>query len=169
MLHCSNLHYVVNKEEGMINVCLVCISFNCTVVVPTPSLSLQFPTLGYKLVGDNIDIGVKTRYMRLERYENKSLHYFHCLAVQNRIDHSHKPDVHPDTCLPSPLHRASTLLPSLADDRSLRNDFITCVSRILVEHMPFFKHTFEDVVEWHIQHQYYNQMSAKSVVVCLYI
>ena len=145
------------------------LSFDCIAVVTSPSLGVPSPKRGYKLVGDNLDIGVKMRYMRLERYRNKSHHYFHCYAVQNRIDHSDKPDVHPDTCLPSPLHTASTLLPSLADDEMLRNDLVTYVSRILTEHMPFFKHTFEDVVEWHIQHRYYKQMSDKSVVVCLYI
>ena len=85
------------QERGII-VYFVYLSFNCTVVATTPSLGVPSPKRGYKLVGDNIDIGVKTRYMRLERYENKSLHYFHCYAVQNRIDHSDKPDVHPDAC-----------------------------------------------------------------------
>ena len=44
--------------------------------------------LGYKLVGDNIDKTVKSRYIRtctcrLNGHPNKSFHFF---AVQNRID-----------------------------------------------------------------------------------
>ena len=121
--------------------------------------------LGYKLVGDNIDIGVKARYRRMEGSHSHSLHYFHSFTVQSRIDFSHLPDQHPDTCLNSPNQLALTLLPSADDDRSLRDLFVTHVSRILCTHMPFFKFGFEDVVQWHIHHQYYDQMSAKSQVV----
>ena len=121
--------------------------------------------LGYKLVGDNIDKGMKTRSMRAESHRNQSLHYFHAFATRNRIDFSDYPDVHPHTCKDSPIHRASSLLPSKEDDNFLRHNFGIIVSRILTQHMPFFKHTFDDVVEWHIRHQYYAEMSSKSVVV----
>lgn len=122
--------------------------------------------LSYKLVGDNIDKSVKTRYMRLEGGRNQSLHYFHCFAVLNRIDFTEFPDVQPQLCLNSPDILASTLLPSAEDDQTLRNLFMTHVSRILCTHIPFFKVGFEDVVEWHIVHQYYQEMSTKSQVVC---
>ena len=121
--------------------------------------------LGFKLIGDNIDQGVNARFMRAQYHQNQSLHYFHFFAVQNRIDHSHYPDVHSHTCFDSPRHRALALLPSQEDDNTLRSIIITLVSRILAEHMPFFKDTFEDVIEWHIKHKYYAEMSSKSVVV----
>ncbi len=121
--------------------------------------------LGYKLVGDNIDKGVKTRYMRKEHYHDQSLHYFHSFAVLNRIDHSDFPDVHPLTCLDHPKRRAVTLLPSAQDDTALRANIGILVSRVLTDHMPFFNLTFQDVVDWHIKHQYYSEMSTKSVVV----
>ena len=123
------------------------------------------PQLGYKLVGDNIDKGVKAWYMRVEGSHNKSLHYFHSFAVQNRVDFSHLPDVLPHTCLNSPHKLAVALLPSRDDDKALRQHFVTHVSRILATYIPFFKFTFEEVVEWHIKHDYYDQMSAKSLVV----
>ena len=90
----SRLFYIAvtlalsNGQKIGIIVYLVYLSFDCTAVVTTPSLSVPSSKLGYKPVADNIDIGVKTRYMRLERYVNKFLHYFHCFAIQNRIDHS---------------------------------------------------------------------------------
>ena len=121
--------------------------------------------LVYKLVGDNIDKAVKARYMRVEGSRNQSLHYFHSFAVLDRIDFSHLPNVFPDTCLNSPKKLALALLPSEGDDTILTRLFETHVSRILCTHMPFFKFTFDDVVEWHIHHQYYDQMSAKSEVV----
>ena len=121
--------------------------------------------LGYKLVGDNIDMGVKARYMRVEGSHNQSLHYFHSFAVLNRIDFSHLPDVFPHSCLNHPKQLALALLPSKEDDRALTQLFEIHVSRILCTHISFFKFVFEDVVEWHIHHRYYDQMSAKSEVV----
>ena len=40
----------------------------------------------YKLVGDNIDLSIKPRYMRCDRFKHQSLHYFHIYAVQNRMN-----------------------------------------------------------------------------------
>ena len=130
--------------------------------------STQLQLLSYKLVGDNIDKSVKARYMRLGTHHvNQSLHYFHYFAVLNRIDFSSFPDVHPQTCLNSPKQIAHSLLPSAGDDAKLRQLFVTHVSRILCTNIPFFKNTFGDIVEWHIEHQYYSEMSRKSHVVCL--
>eukprot|EP00731_Ephydatia_muelleri_P023069 Em0015g652a len=38
------------------------------------------------------------------------------------------------------------------------------MSRILCDHVEFFKMSFEDVVEKHIKHEYYEEMSMKSIV-----
>ena len=119
----------------------------------------------YKLVGDNIDKGVKARYMRADKYHNKSLHYFHSYAVASRIDFSKFSNVKPATCLNSPPKRVLQLLPTKEDDRVLRNNFITLVSRVLVENIPFFKETFDGIVTWHIQHKYSSEMAKKSHVV----
>lgn len=123
------------------------------------------PKLGFKLVGDNLDKSVKSRYLRLEGPRNKSLHCFNSFAVQNRIDFSHLPDALPSSGSNRPLQLASALLPSSEDDKALRRNFVVLISRILATHIPFFKFSFDDVVEWHIEHMYYEQMSSKSVVV----
>lgn len=106
--------------------------------------------------------------MRLDDHRNKSIHYFHSYAVQSRVDFSFLPNVHPDTCLHHPYEIARSLLPSTEDDRTLRLNFVTHISRILCSHMPFFKLSFDGMVEWHIKHKYYKQMSSKSVVVSFY-
>ena len=129
------------------------------------STNTPTPIQSFKLVGDNLDKSVKARYMRLGGSRNQSLHYFHSFAVLYRVDFSGLPGVHPQLCLNNPSKRAISLLPSTADDKALKELFVTHVSRILVTHMPFFKLAFEDVVEWHIQHQYYAEMSVKSEVV----
>lgn len=123
--------------------------------------------VGYKLIGDNIDKGVKARFMRVEDHSNRSLHYFHACAIQNRVDLSEYEDVHPQGCEDSPDRRALRLLPSKEDDNALKHTVSTIVARILTQHVPFFKLTFEDVVEWHISHKYSSEMKSKSVVVSL--
>lgn len=119
----------------------------------------------FKIVFDNIDISVKTRFVRSGRFENKSLHYINSYAVQGRINFSSLSDVQPYSCANSPDRNAALLLPSVEDDKAMRNLFITHVSRILTTHMEYFKLTFDDVVEWHLKHDYYKEMSARSSVV----
>ena len=103
----------------------------------------------------------------MEDHGSQYLHYFHACATQNRVDLSDYPDVHPHGCEDSPICRASRLLPPEEDDTVLRHDIATMVARILTQYMPFFKLTFEDIVEWHIPHKYSAEMSSKSVVVRL--
>ena len=116
-------------------------------------------------MGDNIDKSVKARYMRMEGHRNQSLHYFNSFALCDRISFNHLPDVFPHTCFNSPKQRALYMLPSKKDDEALALMFETHISRILCTHIPFFKTSFEDIVEWHIRHRYYDEMSAKSEVV----
>lgn len=59
----------------------------------------------------------------------------------------------------------SSLLPSPDDDATMCNNFATHVSCVLVNNIDFFKVTFDGVVDWHIKHQFYEQMSRKSDVV----
>lgn len=117
---------------------------------------------------DNLDMSVKTRFMRVEKFRNQSLHYVNSYAVQSRIDHNHLPDVYPDSCANSPVANAKLLLPSLDDDTSLRKLFMTHVSRIICSNMKFFEFSFDGVIEQHIKHQYYEEMSTKSKVVSYY-
>lgn len=119
----------------------------------------------FKIVVDNIDMAVKTRYMRVEKFQNQSLHYVNSYAVQSRINFNHLSDVYPDSCANAPIVNAKLLLPSVEDDRTLRKLFMTHVSRILTTNMKFFEFSFDGVVDWHIKHQYYEEMSAKSKVV----
>ena len=120
--------------------------------------------LGYKIVGDNLDKSVKARYMH-DGAGNQSLHYFHYFAVKNRVNLSNLPDVHPQTCMPSPELKAVIMLPSAEDDKDLCRLFAVHVSRVLATHIPYFKYAFDDVVEWHIKHKYYSEMSLASEVV----
>ena len=49
-------------------------------------------------------------------------------------------------------------------NKALKKNLII-ISRILVNHMDYFKITFENLIEWHIKHKFHTEMSSKSVVV----
>ena len=121
----------------------------------------------YRLCGDNIDKTVKQRYMRSDTTKSGSIHYFHSYAVASRIDFSHLSETTP--LLPRvDLHQlATSLLPSPDDDLLIRRNFSTLVSRVLVSNINFFKLTFDGVVQWHIKHEFYEEMSRKSEVVSI--
>ena len=87
------------------------------------------------------------------------------MQVLNRIDSTSLSDEIPDICQLDRKVVANTILPSKSDDKALRKNIATIVSRVLVEHLGYFKFAFEDVVEWHIKHQYYREMEEKTVVV----
>ena len=54
---------------------------------------------------------------------------------------------------------------SAEDVTTIHSLFEVHVARILVEHFPFMKSAFADVVDWHIQHEYYEKMGETSDVV----
>lgn len=119
--------------------------------------------IGYTLCGDNIDKNVRRRYQRYDK-STISLHYFHMYAVKNRIDVSHLSDVSP-LCNLDKKAKALLVMPSPDDDLQLKKNIAILISRVLVNHMEFFKFSFSDITCWHIKHQYYGEMSTKSHVV----
>ena len=100
-----------------------------------------------KIIIDNVDVSVKTRFVRSGRLENISLHYINSYAVQGRINFDSLIDVQPHSCANSPVKNAALLLPSIEYDKTMLNLFVTHVSRILTTHMKYFKLTFDDVVD----------------------
>ena len=121
--------------------------------------------LGFKICGDNIDKMVNSRYMRLDR-QNRSLHYFHSFAVQNRANFSGLEDAC-SSSIPHAEEIAKSIIPSLADDQKLKKNIAILISRVLVKHLKYFRLAFDDLIQWHIRHPFYKEMSAKSTVVSL--
>ena len=127
---------------------------------PTPSSLKTF-----KLTGDNLDENVKPSDVRVDS-QTKSLHYFQTYAVRDRIDLSSYDDTPP--VLDESSMDTTTLLPTEADYKELKNNFTHHIARILKEYMPFFS-SFGSGVERHIRHRFYEEMSQKSEVVsCAY-
>ena len=116
---------------------------------------------GFKIVGDNLDRVVKSRYMRINQ-QNRSLNYFNSYAVKDKINLS-------SFCDSKTVFETNVdmelLFPSNDIHTKLIHRMAIVVTRILVEEIPTFKLYFEDTVEYHIKHKYSNEMSKKSEVV----
>ena len=87
----------------------------------------------------------------------KSIHYFHSYAVADRIDFSDMSEATFPLPSVSTEQLAASLLPSIEDDMALRDNFMTLVARVLVTYN--MELTFNGVVEWHIKHQFSQEMS----------
>lgn len=140
-------------------------STSCQSTSLIPAHPLLQGNFSFKIIIDNLDMSVKSRFMRVDIYRNKSLHYVNSYAVLGRINFTELPDVHPHTCSNSPDKNALLLLPSADDDKSIRSLFMTHVARVLVSNMKYFKFSFDEIVDWHIKHSYHKEMSARSTVV----
>lgn len=120
---------------------------------------------GTKIVIDNIDKNITPRLMTSEK-QTKSLHYVQMYAVRDRTDTNQLSD---DAPVNSPSLTAEevskTILPSPEDNEAIAEYFSTLVSRVLVTHFPFFKMTFDDVVQWNVPHKFSEEMARKSEVV----
>lgn len=117
-------------------------------------------------MGDNLVTNVKPRFKRTDNQQGQSLHYFHCLAIKDRISQLTQLSITPyHTCLNSPKNMALQLLPTAKSDSALTDVMVVIVSRVLATHLPYFQFSCSDVVTWHMEHKYCKEMSTKSDVV----
>ena len=107
--------------------------------------------------------------MRSDFQGSSSLHYFHSYATADRIDFSKLSDKSPPAKQLGNHAEAFILLPSLEDEEALRENIKILISRVLYDHLPYFKVTFDGIITWHIKHCYYDEMSKKSDTVSAYI
>ena len=135
---------------------------------PTQQQSSTTEVPGYRLCGDNVDKSVKHRYMRSDASSNvSSIHYFHSYAAKNRVNTSGLSDAAPDSPAKDQKKIALSLLPSPSDDSIMKENFAIHLSRVLVEHVPFFEHSFDGAVSWHVTYKYSEQMKLKSDMVSI--
>ena len=121
----------------------------------------------FKIVGDNIDITLRPRYMRFDK-QNTSIHSFQSFALKDRVNFSHLSDSPPSE-QPNFPQIIEKLLPNDNDDLQICDEFAVLVARMLCTYMKFFKESFADVVDWHIPHKYSTEMSNKSVIVSFFL
>ena len=135
-----------------------------SVTITSSNLSTSLVT--YSLMGDNLDTTVKSRFIRTDGRKGSSLHYFHSLAIKDRISNLCELDITPyHNCINKPESTALEFLPSISNDKAMKDIFIMIISKILATHMPYFNLSCSDIVTWHKHHKYYKEMSTKSEVV----
>lgn len=130
-------------------------------VVPTEVVAPIEPPTTYSIVGDNLDKTIRPRYMRVGS-GNRLFHYFHHIAIADRIDVSNLSITPP---APPRISHKKCAMSLLLDDQALKRNMITLVSRILVNHVEPYQFAFSDVVDWHIPQDYQAEMSKETEVV----
>ena len=135
-----------------------------------PYILLLATTLINKSDQDTLDLFLIFKLMLLRAgYRNRDLHYFHYYAVRDRVDNNlptSPPKLPPKGSAKS---CALSILPSIDDDRVIRENMIIMVSRVLAKHMESLGFDSSKLVKWHVPHKFQDQMSKKSEVVCTYV
>lgn len=112
---------------------------------------------GFKIVGDNIDKNVRPRHNREDR-KTISMHCYHSYTVRDRVSIRGLSDTNPNmkdiNLLSIPV---DVVLPSFADQQAIKHNFTLLVSRILVEHLQYFKESYSDAIDRHIVHEHYKK------------
>lgn len=133
-------------------------------IEPEVILTPPVRKIPFKLVGDNVDKTVKPRHETMDSHA-KSLHYFHCFAVRDRLDMSSFED---DPGLPEIGDiNVNEVLPTEDDHATLTNNMTILMMRIIQNHILFFKNNVKHV-ERHIPHCYSTEMAKKSDVVSIH-
>ena len=116
---------------------------------------------GYQLVGDNVDIRVSAR-QSTAKYQGSDYHMFDTLAIKNRVSPWHLSDEAP---ISDPeVISTKEFLPSIEDDRLLREEIGILTGRVIAEHFPHLAFIKQHIPE-HIPHEYSVQARKKSEVV----
>ena len=125
---------------------------------------LQFVPKGSCLVSSyNVDWRIVPSSIRSDK-QAQSVHCFHSFGARDRIDLSGLSDIQP-THKPSMSEVVSSLLPSSHEESLLQDGFAILLARMLCSSMKYFRWTFADCIDWHIEHGYTAEMSTKSEVV----
>ena len=128
---------------------------------PSPSPnppSQQTPPSTYSIIFDNLDFFVRPHHQSTSE-ANKSIHWIHHMAVEDRVPTSHLSRDKPTQPLED--YDISKSLPSLETQHHMRREFTVLGTRILTEYMDAFK-PLSSVVVKHIPHKYSATMSEAS-------
>lgn len=116
------------------------------------------PPPRYSIVMDNVDFFMKA-HQQSSLTSNKSLHWIHHIAVEDRVPTRHLSDVRPDVDITT--YDVGCSLPGSEEQAHIRREFIVLGSRLLTQHFDVFKPLSKVVVN-NIPHDYSEEMSARS-------
>lgn len=114
--------------------------------------------VGRKITIDNFDYYQEVHYMT-EEHQNIDKHYLSMMATENRVA-GHNLSNDPPL---NGIHEMDNgkCVPSQADHRQQRSNYLILVERLLVKNIPYLEF-LADVVTQHIPHKYSKEMSQKS-------
>ena len=115
---------------------------------PTPP-----PT--YSIIFDNLDFFMRAHHQST-LHSNKSIHWIHHIAVEDRITTYHLSNNKPDHDILQ--YYLCNSLPGRQTQDYMQRDFIVLGSRILTQYLAVFK-PFKKLVVNHIPHQYTEDMA----------
>lgn len=118
----------------------------------------------YTIVMDNLDFFVSTHHQSSQR-GNKSIHWTHHIAVEDRIPLNYLSSSKPAYDLED--YDVGTSLPEEDLQQHLRREFIVLGSRMMCQHLSAFS-SMSDVVVRHMPHQYTKEMTQRSKDVSIY-
>lgn len=113
------------------------------------------PPPTYSLIFDNLDFFMHAHHQST-LHNNKSIHWIHHIAVQDRITTFHLGNDRPDHDILQ--YDLCNSLPGLETQAHMRCEFIVLGSRILTQYLAVFK-PFSNVVVHHLPHQYTEEMA----------
>lgn len=126
--------------------------------VHTPATTEPEVPPTYSIIMDNLDFFMKA-HQQSSLTSNKSLHWIHHLAVEDRIQTSHLSNARPQVDFST--YDLSRSLPGSETQAHIRREFIVLGSRLLTTHVDVFKPLSKVVVN-HIPHEYSEEMSSRS-------
>ncbi|XP_057301509.1 uncharacterized protein LOC130635974 isoform X1 [Hydractinia symbiolongicarpus] len=112
----------------------------------------------WQIIGDNLDYEVNVRHQGINN-PNRSHHWFHYIAVKDRVHPSQDPKSFED-------YRRASVLPDNHTLVMLADNFKHLVTRTIVSFIPAFE-SFKKHTQKHIAHPFVDEMSKKSEVVSL--
>ncbi|XP_072315713.1 uncharacterized protein [Eucyclogobius newberryi] len=126
----------------------------------TSSLSLSQCSLPptYTIVFDNLDFYMKAHHQSVA-HSDKSLHWIHHIAVEDRIQINHLPNARPKVDIST--YDLGRSLPGSKVQEHIRREFIVLGSGLLTQYLHAFK-PLANVVVNHMPHQYSEEMSHRS-------
>ncbi|XP_076140321.1 uncharacterized protein LOC143123086 isoform X1 [Alosa pseudoharengus] len=113
------------------------------------------PPQTYSIIFDNLDFFMRAHHQSTH-HSNKSIHWIHHIAVQDRISTYHLSNDRPDCDILQ--YDLCNSLPGPEIQDYMRREFIVLGSRILTEYLAVFK-PFKILVVHHMPHQYTEDMA----------
>lgn len=112
---------------------------------------------GFTIAFDNIDVQISRRNMTMSK-QNRDVHWVNHKMFINKVSGNDQPIDGPQCDLATVSN--SSFLPSATDHQRQRFNYITLVSRILVQHFEAFE-PLKNVCIQHIPHKHSKETSEK--------